>query len=273
VCQRLPTNHPLQPPFIQPLQTIPGDVEFASEQAKPESDIPETSTSSQSKPSSQISDPSVLEELANHYKGELPDFEPNLEIASKIVPDMPVSESSQQHQPNLEMAINTYSELIIHPKFKPYHLNATHSNISFNIALRKIANKRSSFHEQSISDNNPSLLGEPTFVVQPISVALPSEVTLTSQPTHENSTGPEFMIKSDSDVEDEQAVQVNQPLNSSSPFVLQSNHDPPYVAPYQTDVSETISTYIPNYLNQIITTIVSPPTYTFTRLCYIKRGM
>jgi len=68
------------------------------------------------------------------------------------------------------MAINTYFELIIQPEYKPYHLNATHSNISFGIALRNIANKRSLFIEQSDSDNNPSLLEEPTFVVQPISV-------------------------------------------------------------------------------------------------------
>jgi len=50
VCQRLPANHPLQPPFIQPLQTIPADAEVESEQAAPESDIPKTSTSSQTKP-------------------------------------------------------------------------------------------------------------------------------------------------------------------------------------------------------------------------------
>jgi len=50
VCQRLPADHPLQPPFIQPLQTIPADAQCEDEQAEPDSDIPETSTSSQPKP-------------------------------------------------------------------------------------------------------------------------------------------------------------------------------------------------------------------------------
>jgi len=71
------------------------------------------------------------------------------------------------------------------------------------------------------------------------------------------------MVTSDSDVEDEQAVQINQPLNSSSPFVLESIHYPPYAAPNQIVDTETISTYIPNSSNQIcpqiITTNVSPP--------------
>lgn len=33
VCQKLPANHSLQPPFIRPLQTIHVDAQFESEQA------------------------------------------------------------------------------------------------------------------------------------------------------------------------------------------------------------------------------------------------
>jgi len=58
VCQRLPADHPLQPPFIQPLQTIPADAKFESEHVEPDSDIPVTTTSSQPKPTTQTSDPS-----------------------------------------------------------------------------------------------------------------------------------------------------------------------------------------------------------------------
>jgi len=65
------------------------------------------------------------------------------------------------------MASKTCSELIIHPEFKPYHHNATHSNISFGIAFRNLANKKS-------SKNNPFLSEESTLVVEPISIALPS---------------------------------------------------------------------------------------------------
>jgi len=91
VCQKLPVNHHLKPPFIQPLQTIHTDAQFESEPTGPTSDIPETTTSSQSQPTTQTSDPSVLEELSNHFKGELPGFQPTLEKASETVLDTSVS--------------------------------------------------------------------------------------------------------------------------------------------------------------------------------------
>jgi len=71
------------------------------------------------------------------------------------------------------MATNICTELIIHPEYQPYHLNVTHSNISFGIALRKLANKKSSTTNLPASDDQPSSSA------QPISVALPSiELTL-----------------------------------------------------------------------------------------------
>jgi len=150
------------------------------------------------------------------------------------------------------MASNTCFDIIIHPEFKPYHLNATHANISFGIAFRNLANKKS----------------ETTFVVQPINVALPSETNLVAQPTLDNSTEPEFIITSDSDVEDEQDNQwfrpgfLNQPLSSSSHFVLESIHEPPYVAPSQ-PISETSTIDTSSSSNQTcpqtLTTVVLPP--------------
>jgi len=156
------------------------------------------------------------------------------------------------------MAINTCSELIIHVGFKLYHLNATHSNISFGIALRNIANKRSSFHKQSISDNNISLSEEPTFVVQPISVASPSsEATLN---LHVVFIVPAHMDTSNSDAED--VVQTHQVLNSSLPFVLESIHEPAFV-PISATTTEILRTNEPSSSSQItpqpITTTVSPP--------------
>ena len=174
VCQNLPANHPLQQPFIQPLQIIPAD---ESKQTGSASDIPESSSTTQS------SDPSVLQKLANHYQGELPVFRPNSEKAFKIASDEVVLESPQQQIPDSQRAPNTCFDLIIHPEHKPYHLNATHSNISFGIALRNLANKKSSIHKSPASDNNPSLSEETTLVVQPINVALPSsEATSLSEP-------------------------------------------------------------------------------------------
>jgi len=222
----------------------------------------------QSQPTTQTCDPSILDELANQYQGELPGFEPNLERASEIAYEEVVSEIPQQYEPNLEMASNTCSDLIIHPIFQPYHLNATHSNISFGVALRNLANKKSSTHKLLASDINPSLSEEPTLVVQPLSVALPSEATFESQLSHENSIGLEFMITSDSDDEDEQANRwfrpgfLNQPLRSSSPFGLEFIHDRPYIAPSQ-PMFETSTIDAPRSSNQTcfqtITTVVSPP--------------
>lgn len=41
---------------------------------------------------------------------------------------------------NKWLQINTYIELVIHPDYKPCDLSATHSSISFAIALRNLAN-------------------------------------------------------------------------------------------------------------------------------------
>jgi len=152
----------------------------------------------------------VLDELANHYQGELLGFEPNLERASEIASDEVNLESQHQQEPNSEMATNTCTELIIHPEHLPYHLNATHSNISFGITLRSIASKRSSFHEQSVFDSNPSLSEEQILIAQPISVALPSnETTL-------NPAEPEHKIIEH--IVDEVPTQIGITLASSSSF-------------------------------------------------------
>jgi len=85
-----------------------------NEQAVPEPSLPETSSSSQPQPSTQT-------------------CEPNLEKSSELASDEVTLESSQQQEPNSEMATNTCTELVIHPEYQPYHLDATHSNISLGI--------------------------------------------------------------------------------------------------------------------------------------------
>jgi len=155
-CARLPADHPFQPLVIEPLQFIPADAEVVGEPAVPESANPEESSSSHPKPTNQTSEQSVLDELANHYSGELPGFEPNLERASEAASDEVTLESPQQQAPNLQMASNTCIDLIIHPVYQPYHLNATHSNISLGIALRNLANKIASSHILSASKNPSS---------------------------------------------------------------------------------------------------------------------
>jgi len=189
------------------------------------SDIPTTSTStepqSQPKPTTQSSDPSILEELVNHYEGELPSYKPNIERASETSSEEVGSESPHQQEPNLRMASNTCTELIIHPEYLPYHLNAIHSNISFGIALRNLANKKTSTPKLHASHNQPSLSEEQILVVQPISVALPSaETTL-------NPDEPEQMIIEH--VVDEVPNQIGTTLASSSSFILEPVNDPPFV--------------------------------------------
>ena len=130
VGQRLPEGHWGRPDVLKPIQSI-----------APDSDIPTTSTSTKPQPSTQT-------------------CEPNLEKASELASDEITLESPQQQEPNSEMATDTCTELVIHPEYHPYHLNATHSNISFGIALRNISKKRSPFHEQSVSDQHFSRLEE-----------------------------------------------------------------------------------------------------------------
>jgi len=180
VCVRLPDDHHFQPPVIEPLQSIPADAEVASEPTVPESANHVESSSSYSKPTTQTSDQSILVELANHYSGELPGFKPNLERASEVASDEVTLESPQQQAANLQIASNTCTDLIIHPVYQPYHLNATHSNISIGIALRNLANKIASSHVLSAYEDPSS--EQPTLVVQPLNVAPPSESTFVSQP-------------------------------------------------------------------------------------------
>jgi len=85
-CVRLPTDHPLQPPMIEQLQSIPADAEVVGDQTGPESANHEVSVFSP-KQTTQTSDPSVIQDLINPYSGELPGFEPSLERGSELASD------------------------------------------------------------------------------------------------------------------------------------------------------------------------------------------
>jgi len=177
-CVRLPVDHPLRPPMIEPLQFVPADAEVVDDQTWPESANHEVSPST-SKPTTQTSDPSVIQDLINHYSGELPGFEPNIEKASDLASDEVMSESPQQQAPNLEMASLTCTDIVIHPEHLPYHLNATHSNISFGIALRNLAKRRQSVPEQHVPEQTVT----EHHVLEQVFVDQPSETnTLFSKP-------------------------------------------------------------------------------------------
>jgi len=176
----------------------------------------------------------------------LPSFEPNLEKASELAYDEVISECPQQQEPDIQMAPNTCTDLVIHPAYKQSNLNATHSNISFGISFRNLANQKS-----SASENHSFFSEESTFVVQPLNVASPSntimidsesdekESIICDQPSissqnPEHSTEPDCIVTLvSSDDRGEQINQwlkpgfLNQTLSSSSPSVLESVHDQP----------------------------------------------
>jgi len=75
-CNRLPANHSLNPPMIEPISFVPADEEVIGEQVGLES-VNLRVSSSHPTSTTQTSEPSVLENLISHYSGELPGVESN----------------------------------------------------------------------------------------------------------------------------------------------------------------------------------------------------
>ena len=79
------SSHPNQPSVIKPINFAPADAETIGEQVGSESaNLVETS-SPQPKSPSKSSEPSVLDHLVNHYSGELPSVESELEKAYEVI--------------------------------------------------------------------------------------------------------------------------------------------------------------------------------------------
>jgi len=92
-CVRLPTDHPLQPPMIEPIQFVPADAEGVNDHTEPESANIDVSLSP-TKTTTETHEPSVIQDLINHYSGEIPGYETNLERASDLVSDEVMTKSS-----------------------------------------------------------------------------------------------------------------------------------------------------------------------------------
>jgi len=131
ICNKLPGDHPLQPPMVEPLNVALADAEGSDEPAGSVS--ANTATSSQSnhptlveplnfaqteteisepsnpKPKSPTkhSEPNVLDQLVSHYSGELPEVESKLQKASKVASDEVASKSPQQQTPEPQTASTT----------------------------------------------------------------------------------------------------------------------------------------------------------------------
>jgi len=99
ICNKLPIDHPLQPPMVEPLNIAPVDAEGSDEPAGSASATIATSSQtktqtetcepSNSQPKSPIKqpEPNVLDQLVSHYSGELPEVESELQKASEVASD------------------------------------------------------------------------------------------------------------------------------------------------------------------------------------------
>jgi len=123
------------------------------------------------------------------------------------------------------MASNTCTDLIIHPVYQPYHLNATHSNISLGIALRNLANKIASSHILLASENPSS--EQPTLVVQPLNVAPPSKATFVSQPQHDQPSEPSIQMVVTENTATDLPSSSTQALQTCTPIQTKNISSPP----------------------------------------------
>jgi len=107
ICNKLPANHPLQPPMVEPLNIAPADAEGSDEPAlvqplnfaQTQIETCEPSNSQPKSPTKQP-EPNVLDQLVSHYSGELPEVEYELQKASKVASDEVTSESPQHQLAN-----------------------------------------------------------------------------------------------------------------------------------------------------------------------------
>jgi len=86
LCNKLPANHPLQPPIIEPLNVAPADTHTSQS----------THSNQPSNSQPKTTEPNAIDQLVSHYSGELPEVESELQKASEVASDEVASESPQQ---------------------------------------------------------------------------------------------------------------------------------------------------------------------------------
>jgi len=99
--------------MIEPIQSFPADAEGDDDHigtnianidvssSKPNSPTQTTQTSTET------FEPSIIQNLVDHYSGELPECESNQDKASDIASDEVMTKSPQQHEPNQQMTSTT----------------------------------------------------------------------------------------------------------------------------------------------------------------------
>jgi len=79
-CIHLPADHPLQPHMIEPIQSLPADAEGADDHTGSDIANIDVSSSKDNSPTQttiETSESSIIQNLVDHYSGELPEYESN----------------------------------------------------------------------------------------------------------------------------------------------------------------------------------------------------
>jgi len=114
-CKNLPTDHPLQPTVIKPIQFIPTAVEGESDNVGTDLANTTVSSSTPNSPTTQtteIPEPSIIPNLESHYSGELPEYVSTSQIAYDIASDEVMAEYPPQYEPNSEMSTTTNNDSV-----------------------------------------------------------------------------------------------------------------------------------------------------------------
>ena len=170
-CKNLPANHPLQPPTIEAIQSIPASAEGASDLAGTDLEIVNEPIATPNSPNNQIPEQDVFSNLESHYSGELPEYQQ--QMTSDITSDevVMIENPPQQHPNQIRDHIETSDSLFQSQRTKPDLETSVDPEPSTSDQTES---------DQSTSDQNPSFsnlsieLVEPTFsdIPKPPSVFL-----------------------------------------------------------------------------------------------------
>jgi len=180
-CKNLPLDHPLQPPVIEVIQSIPADAEGADDHtgtdfANINLSSPHPTSPTQATPKTETSEPSIIQNLVDHYSGELPKYESNQDKASDIASDEVMTESPQQYEPNQQMTSNTNIDSVpeLNVPEQPVHeLSVSEQTINSQSSTTNIFDEP----ETSINDQ-PSSSNLAILPVSPAKTNVPSPPTL-----------------------------------------------------------------------------------------------
>jgi len=185
-CKNLPENHPLLPPVIEAIQSLPASAEGVSDLSgtglvilnesvsTPNSLTPTPNTTT----NNQTLEQSVISNLESHCSGELPGYQP--QKTSDITSDEVVTENPPQHQSNQNIEHINISDSIPPPETSVYdpEISVSEQNVSKTENIEPSASDQyesdQTTDDQTSSSNLTIVPSEPTFsdIPKPPSVFL-----------------------------------------------------------------------------------------------------